>query len=322
LICIQEVGGPNPPGSTLNSSVIGNGLGLNYNKNFNNFVNLGLALAQTQGNEQITELLVNFAGLQLGTPCSTQAWIDDFLASRAQGTSIHTMEFYQLILNQTVGIELTPKGINNWLTSLTCGNGKLNYYRAIKVYCNWLHKSKKIKNNPITLVDKPKIAKRILSAVTKEDLVILIKSVNCFRDACILRLLFDSGIRLGEIIRIKATDFDFDKGTVTVIGKGNKQRRSMYTKDTGEMLKQWFGEHNTFEFSKDGLQGMLRKLELKTGITCNAHCFRRGFAINQIKQGRPTRIVQSMGGWESISMVENYTKQLTQEDALKQYDRG
>jgi site-specific recombinase XerD len=58
-----------------------------------------------------------------------------------------------------------------------------------------------------------------------------------------------------------------------------------------------------------------------TGITCNAHCFRRGFAINQLKQGRSTRVVQQLGGWESIAMVEKYSEQLSQEDALELYQK-
>jgi integrase/recombinase XerC len=134
-------------------------------------------------------------------------------------------------------------------------------------------------------------------------------------------LLFDSGCRLGEVLGIKDTDFDWQKSTVTVIGKGNKQRKAPFTKDTGKLLKQWFSQHKTFELKRSGIQMMLKRLEQNTGITCNAHCFRRGFAINQLKQGRSTRVVQQLGGWESIAMVEKYSEQLSQEDALELYQK-
>jgi site-specific recombinase XerD len=271
--------------------------------------------------QEITEFL-SIGGVQLGTPKAKQQWIDDFLASRRQGLSIRTLEFYRDILYQAIAIELTPTGINHWLTNLKCGNAKYSYYRAIKVFCNWLYKSKKIVKNPITLVDRPKISKKLLPALTKDQLVTLISSVNNLRDACLLRFLFDSGCRLGEVVGIKDTDFNWDKGTVTVIGKGNKQRKAPFTNETGEMLKEWFSEHETFELNRSGIQTMLTRLQKETGITCNAHCFRRGFAIYQLKRGLSTRIVQSLGGWESITMVERYTEQLSQDDALEQYDRG
>jgi len=204
---------------------------------------------------QTTELLIG--GVQLGTPKVKQQWVDDFLASRPQNTSINTFRYYQNCLYRAIDIELTPKGINSWLTSLDCGNAKFSYYRAMKAFCNWLYKSKKIVKNPITLVDRPKTAKRILPAITQEQLVTLIKNVTTLRDACLLRFLFDSGCRLSEIAGIKAKDFDFNKGFVTVIGKGNKQRKAPFTKETGEMLQEWFEQHDTFELSNEGISSFL-----------------------------------------------------------------
>jgi len=238
---------------------------------------------------QMTEFLIG--GLQIGTPKVSQQWVDEFLASRPQNTSPNTFRFYQTCLYPAVGMDLTPKGINNWLTNVTKGNAKLSYYRAIKALCNWLYRLKKIVKNPIDFVDKPKTAKRIQSAITKEQLVTLIHNVTTLREACLLRLFFDSGCRLGEVAGVKADDFDYDKGLVTIIGKGNKQRKAPFTIATGEMLQEWFAQHDTFELTSEGISSFLDRLKKKTGITCNAHCFRRGFAIHQNKQGVSTRNV-------------------------------
>ena len=287
----------------------------------NDFVNKLLAMVYSQRNpEEITQYLT-IGGLALGTPRAKQQWIDEFFASRRQGLSQRTLEFYRDTLYQAVDIELTSKGINNWLTNLNCGNAKLSYYRAMKAFCNWLYKSKKIVKNPIDLVDRPKVSRKLLHAITEEQLVTLTNAAQNPRDVCILRLLFDSGCRLGELVSIKDTDFDWDRGTVTVIGKGNKQRKAAFTKETGKLLKKWFDKHTPFELSRAGIRTMLARLEKKTGITCNAHCFRRGFAIHQLKRGLSTRVVQSLGGWENVAMVEKYSEQLSQEDALEQYAR-
>jgi len=271
--------------------------------------------------EEVTKYLT-IGGLAIGAPRAKQEWIDEFLASRRQNLSDRSLEFYRDTLYQAVGIELTANGINNWLTNLNCGNAKLNYYRAMKAFCNWLYRSKKIVKNPIDLVDRPKVSKRLLPAITKEQLDTRTNAAANPRDVCILRLLFDSGLRLSELVEIKDTDFDWDKGTVTVIGKGNKQRKGAFTTETGELLKKWFDKHKAFELSRAGIRTMLARLEKETGITCNAHCFRRGFVINQLKQGLSTRVVQKLGGWQTIAMVEKYSEQLSEEDAPEQYHRA
>ena len=84
-------------------------------------------------------------------------------------------------------------------------------------------------------------------------------------------------------------------------------------------MRQWFSEHETFELNKNGAQTMLRRLRIESGISCNAHSFRRGFCVHQVKSGLSTRIVQSLGGWERITMVEHYSKSLSFDDALKLY---
>jgi len=58
--------------------------------------------------EKITELLT-IGGLQIGTPTANQKWVDEFLASRRQGLSIRTFEYYKDILYPFVGTGLPPR---------------------------------------------------------------------------------------------------------------------------------------------------------------------------------------------------------------------
>jgi len=66
---------------------------------------------------------------------------------------------------------------------------------------------------------------------------------------------------------------------------------------------------------------MLKRLKAEAGIPCNAHSFRRGFCIHQVKSGLSTRVVQTLGGWETITMVERYSKSLSFEEALGLYQQ-
>ncbi len=64
---------------------------------------------------------------------------------------------------------------------------------------------------------------------------------------------------------------------------------------------------------------MLRRLGQATGIKCNPHSFRRGFCVHQVKSGLSTRVVQALGGWDTIVMVEKYSKSLSFDEALSLY---
>ena len=64
---------------------------------------------------------------------------------------------------------------------------------------------------------------------------------------------------------------------------------------------------------------MLRRLEAKTGITCNAHVFRRTFAVLLRKAGIDTMTIKELGRWESLEMVQRYTRSFAFEDSMKFY---
>ena len=66
---------------------------------------------------------------------------------------------------------------------------------------------------------------------------------------------------------------------------------------------------------------MLQRLKAESGIACNPHSFRRGFCVHLVKSGFSTRIVQALGGWENIAMVERYSKSFDFDEALSVYQK-
>ena len=118
--------------------------------------------------------------------------LDRFLSSRASGTSPKTVELYHFALDRFIGYPLTPEGIKSYLDSLTCRNGKHNYYRCIKTLCRWLYNTDQLQNNPIEKVLPPRRQKKLLPAITKEQLDILLSYAISERDKVILNLLWYS----------------------------------------------------------------------------------------------------------------------------------
>ena len=152
--------------------------------------------------------------------------------------------------------------------------------------------------------------------MSKEQLDILTNHCHRERDKALLSFLWYSGVRVSEAARVRAKDFDWEEGIVIVLGKGNRYRKALAGKG---IVKDWFNEHDSFGLTSEGIQTVLKILSRETGIRCNPHSFRRGFAVHLVKSGLSTRVVQTLGGWESIAMVERYTKSLSFYDALQVY---
>ena len=250
-----------------------------------------------------------------------------FLKSRRQGISPHTIAYYRLCIGRLIeNHALTADSINKFLTNLNCNDGgKLSYYRAIRAFCNWLVRNDYLKDNPIRKVDTPRPPKPILPSLIVEQVRYLINQADNLRDKCIISLFADSGMRLNELATIKPDNIDWAEYTITIWGKGNKERKAPFTERTAILLREWLSNNkhseNIWGTNRRKIQWMLYALEKKTGLKCNAHTFRRTFASNLHRLGMDIEHIMRLGGWESLDMVIRYTRSIKFEDCLKHYHR-
>ena len=125
-------------------------------------------------------------------------------------------------------------------------------------------------------------------------------------------------MRISEAVNVRTSDFNWEEGTVIVLGKGNKYRKCLAGNG---VVRQWFSKNDSFNITKRGAQVMLQRLKAESSIKCNPHSFRRGFCVHLVKSGLSTRTVQALGGWENIAMVERYSKSFGFDDALSVYQK-
>jgi site-specific recombinase XerD len=168
------------------------------------------------------------------------------------------------------------------------------------------------------------VEKKILPSLTVEQVNILIEQALCIRDKAIISLLTDSGLRLSELATIRTQDIDLEHRLIKVRCKGNKEGLATYGEKTEELLKVWFNDYcpnggNIWGVNKWGIIEMLRQLRVKTGLPCNPHTFRRTFACLLRKAGVDTMTIKDLGRWESLEMVQRYTRSVNFQDSLKFY---
>ncbi len=228
-----------------------------------------------------------------------------------------------------MGLNVTGQDIAHFLDSLQCsGGGKHAYYRALRAFYNWLYSPKSgyrlnPQENPVLAVDTPKVEKRILPSLTPQELDYLIDEVESVRDKAIISLFADSGLRLSELANINPHNIDWDNRLIKVVCKGNKEGLAPFGVRTESLLKEWLyqyqGDGRLWDLNMWGIEDMLKRLKAETGLPCNAHTFRRTFASILAKRGVDSLHIMRLGRWESIAMVERYTRSVRFEDSLKFY---
>ncbi|KPJ52961.1 MAG: hypothetical protein AMJ37_02070 [Dehalococcoidia bacterium DG_18] len=151
----------------------------------------------------------------------------------------------------------------------------------------------------------------------------LIEKANCVRDKAIIALFAESGLRLFELTNIRICDIDWQNSIMKTLGKGHKEGYAPFGKLSDEYLKEWLSQYqpngNIWGMNKWGITSMLHRLEKETGLPCNPHTFRRNFACLLPKAGVDTMIIKDLGRWESLEMVQRYTRSVSFEDSLKFY---
>lgn len=174
------------------------------------------------------------------------------------------------------------------------------------------------------MVESPKVGKRILPSLTTEQITSLIDLCESVRGKDIISLFSDSGLRLSELSSVRLENIDWGTRLIKVRCKGNKEGLAPFGEGTESLLRQWFTEYspnggNIWGIGKWEIEDMLRGLRSETGLPRNPHTFRRSFASILTKRGVDCLHIMRLGRWESIQVVERYTRSVRFEDSLKHY---
>jgi len=254
-----------------------------------------------------------------------------FLQSRqARGVSPQTLRYYRERLSKFIAnvnyIGAGRQDIERYLSSIPPNQYGLATrhasYRAIKVFYRWLNTEYGLPN-PVAGISAPILGKPILPTLTRNHVMQLIEQTELIRDKAIIALFTESGLRLSELVSIKSENIDWENHTVRIMGKGRKEAYAPFGELTKRYLKIWLEQSrpngNIWGLNQWGITSMLRRLEASTGLPCNPHTFRRTFACLLRKAGVDTMTIRDLGRWESLEMVQRYTRSVSFQDSLRFY---
>lgn len=226
-------------------------------------------------------------------------------------------------------IELREKGLDKRSISRKIS--------SIRSFYKFLLKDGAIEKNPLVSLELPKIDKKLPTFLTEEEVIKLINAPNektliGFRDKLILIFLYSTGMRVSEIVSLKVSQLDLNKGEVIITGKGKKDRVIFLTEELKELINEYlnrrkknsnvlFINRNGKPLTDKGIRLLVEKYAKKVVPykKVTPHTLRHTFATHLLTNGADLRVVQELLGHTKLSTTQIYTH-LTKENLKKIYD--
>ena len=195
-----------------------------------------------------------------------------------------------------------------------------NVRRNISSFFSWLEEEDYILKSPMRRIHKIKTKKCVKKIINDEDIERLRDGCNNARDLAMIDLLYSTGMRVGELVRINIDDINFEERECVVFGKGDKERKVYFDAKTKIHLKKYLTERNDNNpalfvsliapynrLKISGVEIRMRELGKKLNIDrIHPHKFRRTMATRAIDRGMPIEQVQKILGHSQIDTTMQY----------------
>jgi len=280
-----------------------------------------------------------------------QAIDDFFLSCKVEGKSYGTIECYSDKLKgflwycKNFGLpndisEITTQHLREFLAYLRDTPHRLNsrrprakkpinsttiqkYYRALSSLFNFLIREEVLEYKPLSKIKVPRAEKKVIKALSANEVNQIISSLkNAFegkRNKAIILVLVDCGLRLGELLNLKAIDVNMEQQLLKVDGKTG-ERVVRFGSTTAKALRKYMKVRNSINGHSDSLwiiaegsplkdssvETLFIALSKKAGINVNPHLLRHTFATLWLRNGGDSLMLQRLLGHTTLMMTNRY----------------
>jgi integrase len=127
--------------------------------------------------------------------------------------------------------QLARTHIEAWLSSLShvAHSTRRTYYAIVRRFCRWLTELGQIRRDPTLGVRTPKVPRSVPRALTPADTAAVWLVLPDARARCVIALMLELGLRVGEVVALELGDIDWSGRAVRVHGKGGHTREMPLT---------------------------------------------------------------------------------------------
>ncbi|HFB7154898.1 TPA: site-specific tyrosine recombinase XerD [Neisseria gonorrhoeae] len=194
----------------------------------------------------------------------------------------------------------------------------------------WMEREGMRADNPTRLLKPPKIDRNIPTLITEQQISRLLAAPDTdtphgLRDKALLELMYATGLRVSEAVGLNFGNVDLDRGCITTLGKGDKQRMVPMGQESAYWVERYYTEARPL-LLKDRSCDALFVSQKKTGISrqlawmivkeyagragighISPHSLRHAFATHLVRHGLDLRVVQDMLGHADLNTTQIYT---------------
>ncbi len=177
-----------------------------------------------------------------------------------------------------------------------------------------------LKKNIMGDIKAPKIEKKLPTVLTMDEVKSLLEAAKNPKHRLLIELLYSSGLRVSEAVKLRVNDLDLDENMGTVrAGKGKKDRNIILSKSFVKALKPYLEErevdsnyifnsrrgHLTERMAQRVVNESAERAGIKKRVFC--HALRSSFATHLLDAGTDIRVIQVLLGHSDISTTQRYT---------------
>jgi integrase/recombinase XerD len=262
--------------------------------------------------------------------------LDSFISylTAERGASIHTVEAYSrdilaFVKYQETALPQEPdrQSLETYIGHLRQQGKKarsiVRAISALRGFFNFLVTEGLVKKNPLEDIEIPKFTTPIPEVLSEQEVIKLLNlpagARTSARDRTILELLYATGLRVSELIKLKKSDINLDAGFLIASGKRSKERIVPLGTYSREAIRSYLETENPkgallFPNRRGGMltRQAIWKLIRKYAVQMDKdhispHTMRHTFATHLLEGGADLRSVQILLGHEDISTTQIYT---------------
>ena len=242
--------------------------------------------------------------------------------------SVRTIDSYQSCLNSLsnyyqlpwdeIDLEQIKAYLHHYIVERNCSSSFTNQtISAVKI----LHSDVlKIGWNKLD-IKRPKRPKLLPVVLSKQEALSIVHALENIKHKAILMIGYSAGLRIGEVINLKAEHIDSKRMQIRIVGgKGKKDRNTILSKTTLEVLRQYYKAYQPkqwlFEgwgpkgsrYSTTSIIKVLHKACRIAGVNkkITFHTLRHSFATHLLEQGTSIYVIQRLLGHSHISTSSMY----------------
>ncbi|MFR2012066.1 MAG: site-specific tyrosine recombinase/integron integrase [Christensenellales bacterium] len=252
-------------------------------------------------------------------------------AKRVEGCSARTIKYYRVTIEHLLKNivspirKITTEMMRTYLVEYqkinNCGKITVdNIRRNISSFFSWLEEEDYILKSPMRGIHKIKTQKTVKNIISDEEIEKLRDNCKNIRDTAMVDLLYSTGIRVGELVKLNIEDINFSERECVVFGKGDKERKVYFDAKSKIHLKNYIESRNddnpalfvTLNAPYDrlrisGVEIRIRELGRRLNLEkIHPHKFRRTMATRAIDKGMPIEQVQKILGHSQIDTTMQY----------------